>query len=49
MMQDAEFYRNYTQGEAEALFEIDFDAEQNPQVDEDQKQKIYQELMSLEW
>jgi len=49
MMQDTESYKDIAQEEAEALFEIDFDAEQRPQVNEDQKKKIYQELMSLDW
>jgi len=49
MMQDTQFYKGFTQREVEALFEIDFDTEANPQVDDEEKQRIYQELMSLEW
>lgn len=50
MMQEPGTYQEYArQQEGEALFEIDFDAEDSRRIDEENKQRIYQELMSLEW
>lgn len=40
---------NYGSGEPDSFFEIDFEAASQSQMDEDEKQRIRQELMSLEW
>lgn len=49
MMQEPGSYQEYTHQEAEALFEIDFDSDEARRLDEENKQRIYQELMNLEW
>jgi len=40
---------NYDTNGSESFFEIEFDDEKRPRMDEEQKQRIRQELMSLEW
>ncbi len=49
MMQDYGTHRDATPTETEALFEISFEGENASSADEEKKQRIYQELMSLEW
>lgn len=39
----------YGSGEPDNFFEIDFEAAEQPKIDEDEKQRIRQELLSLEW
>jgi hypothetical protein len=40
---------DYGSGEPESFFEIDFEADKRTQMDEEEKQRIRQELLSLEW
>ena len=49
MMQKIQSHQDYTHNADESLFEIDFDNEQKVQIDEEKREQIYQELMSLEW
>jgi len=49
MMQDSELHNDYNQKNNETLFEIDFDFEKKVEMDEEEKKRIYQELMSLDW
>jgi len=41
---------NYEAGDSDSFFEIEFDSVgQQQNIDNDQKQRIRQELMSLDW
>ncbi len=40
---------DYDTSGSDSFFEIEFDDEKQPSMDEDKKQRIRQELMSLEW
>ncbi len=49
MLQESKTYPDFGQNEVDQIFEIDFEGSNNPPLDEDEKQRIHQELMSLEW
>jgi len=49
MMQDSRYYKSFNQEEAESIFEIDFEANDEKRLGDEEKQRIYEELMSLEW
>jgi len=49
MMQEGMQLSDYGSGEPDNFFEIDFEAANQTQIDEEEKQRIRQELLSLEW
>ncbi|XOB98379.1 hypothetical protein ACMC9I_10830 [Deinococcota bacterium DY0809b] len=49
MQQESKSYPAFGQSEVNQVFEIDFDSNHNPPLDDDKKRRIHQELMSLEW
>ncbi|WP_457630663.1 hypothetical protein [Oceanithermus sp.] len=50
MAQEGTQLPDYGSGEPESFFEIDFEADtQQARLDEEEKQRIRQELLSLEW
>jgi len=49
MTHEEMFQQNFGEGDAENFFEIDFEAADTQRMDEDEKQRIRQELLELEW
>ncbi|WP_293178012.1 hypothetical protein [Oceanithermus sp.] len=49
MLQESKTYPDFGQNELDQIFEIDFEGGRDRPMDEEEKQRIHQELMSLEW